>query len=233
MNIFWKDDRRKATLKKLRDMMEFGDVVRVTDDEDNPVTDVHYSERIYPPEIIDGKLTDSNWTLLAGYSGQMGTKRSDPGMHPSEYIGGRLAENILREPGLYVALAGDGEWYVATRDECWHVGNNTPGFTPTEPATCFDSWTDALRSFGDEMLDFADGDDEQYSGECCDAETDSRSTHALATATLLGSERTVFKPGIVEYSLPLNDGTLHVFFIHPTSGCDHEGCDHEESGERE
>lgn len=44
----------------------------------------------------------SGWELLTGYTGQYGY--NGPVMHASEYIGGRLAEDILTEPGIYAAV---------------------------------------------------------------------------------------------------------------------------------
>jgi hypothetical protein len=67
------------------------------------------------------------WTVMRGWScGYL--SGNSPLMHPSEYIGGRLAEHIRENPGLYVALSvsicpqhEDGEselagWAVAFRD---------------------------------------------------------------------------------------------------------------------
>jgi hypothetical protein len=92
------------------------------------------AEGMYGPEVIDsdGTLSLSSqragWTVLDGYSGQYGY--SGPVMHPSEYIGGSLARDIVNTPGFYVALIvlDDDEdehgehdiigWIVATiRDE--------------------------------------------------------------------------------------------------------------------
>jgi hypothetical protein len=49
----------------------------------------------------------SGWNLMYGYSGQQGGRDSAL-MHPSEFIGGRMADDILDNPGLYVALAVTG-----------------------------------------------------------------------------------------------------------------------------
>lgn len=56
---------------------------------------------------------DPRWKPMAGYSGQHGY--SGPVMHASEYIGGRMAEDILSTPGIYTTLVvgaydDDGEW---------------------------------------------------------------------------------------------------------------------------
>jgi hypothetical protein len=42
------------------------------------------------------------WELMRGYTGQYGY--NGPHMHQSEYIGGRMARDILETPGLYVSL---------------------------------------------------------------------------------------------------------------------------------
>jgi hypothetical protein len=61
---------------------------------------------VYAPELYgcsDGTVeTVDGWTLLSGYTGQYGY--SGPIMHNSEFIGGRLADDILSTPGTYVAL---------------------------------------------------------------------------------------------------------------------------------
>lgn len=112
----------------LNDVMEFDRVIRVH--EDGGVSD---EPGVYAPALdwhsdtwhLDGK----GWTLLDGYSGQYGY--SGPIMHPSEYIGGRMARDIVSTPGVYVALIcsdhGDDPdasedldpvgWAVARRDD--------------------------------------------------------------------------------------------------------------------
>ena len=46
------------------------------------------------------------WSFFsAGYTGQYGAKKSDPGMHPSEYVGGRLAEDMIEIGGTFVITA--------------------------------------------------------------------------------------------------------------------------------
>lgn len=97
--------------------MQFDHVIRV--DADGSVTE---PTGVYAPEIHvsaddDGQILDSDetemreyverqgWTLLTGYTGQHGYH--GPIMHPSEFIGGTLARDILAAPGLYVALVVD------------------------------------------------------------------------------------------------------------------------------
>lgn len=105
------------TGRPLNDRMEFDHVIQVH--EDGSITD---EPTVHAPELYDGELTASNWTLLRGYSGQ----ESHPGpiMHASEFIGGRMAEDIRVTPGYYVALVNgtlddseEGEgWAVAYRE---------------------------------------------------------------------------------------------------------------------
>ena len=108
----------------LNDIMEFDHVIRVY--EDGTVTE---PEGIYAPESVDVATVDEpdaveGWSLLPGFSMQY----SYPGalMHPSEYIGGGLADYILSHPGLYVAvIVNDYEpdsddvagWAIAYRED--------------------------------------------------------------------------------------------------------------------
>jgi hypothetical protein len=110
----------------LNTIMEFDHVIYV--DNDGTVSDG--LPELYAPELYvdeDGndifEAGDDGWTLMDGYSGQYGY--SGPVMHPSEFIGGRLAEDILERPGWYVAIVaetlGDDEtepagWAVARID---------------------------------------------------------------------------------------------------------------------
>jgi hypothetical protein len=97
-------------------IMNFDHVVRVHDD--GTVTDEPHA---YAPELCDGEIVGTGWTLLDGYSGQYGY--AGPIMHASEYIGGGMARDILATPGVYVALvdypSDDSEpdgWAVARLD---------------------------------------------------------------------------------------------------------------------
>jgi len=81
---------------------------------------------LHAPEVYDNTHTDGaedvrvsgdGWTLLRGWTGQYNYR--GPCMHPSEFIGGNLAQHILDNPGYYVAttIAGyDDEWVIAFRD---------------------------------------------------------------------------------------------------------------------
>lgn len=104
----------------LNKIMEIDRVIRV--DENGNVTD---AKGVHAPESIidatwdehgDCHITKENeaeyiryiesqgWTLLRGWSGAY-LAGATPIMHPSEYIGGGIAEHILENPGLYVALS--------------------------------------------------------------------------------------------------------------------------------
>jgi hypothetical protein len=117
----------------LNDMMEFDHVVMVR--ADGTVTGgppgVHAPESVIETDA-DGQVLASHeqewreslrrqeWEVFTdGYSGQYGY--AGPVMHSSEYIGGHLAEDIARAPGLYAAVlvdCADGEpagWAVVFR----------------------------------------------------------------------------------------------------------------------
>lgn len=92
----------------LSNLMEFDHVVRVHPD--GAVSDL-VDPPLTPTLEVDDHGTEhyqdagAGWTLLAGYTGQHGYR--GPVMHPSEFIGGRLAEDILARPGLYVAIVAE------------------------------------------------------------------------------------------------------------------------------
>ena len=104
------------TTRTLSDRMDFDHVVQVHDD--GTVTD---ADNVYAPDLYDEELQGTEWSLLDGYSGQYGY--SGPMMHPSEYIGGGLARDILAQPGYYVSLVAydeNGEdfgWAVAYKEK--------------------------------------------------------------------------------------------------------------------
>jgi hypothetical protein len=84
----------------LNDVMEFDHTVRVH--ADGTVTDAEPGAP-WAPEVYDAELpAGSPWRLMTGYTGQHGY--NGPSMHASEFIGGRMADDILANPGLYVAL---------------------------------------------------------------------------------------------------------------------------------
>jgi hypothetical protein len=88
-------------LRELNDIMEFDHVIRVLSD--GSVVDVPEE---CTPTLHEGELSDQRWYLYTrGYSGQY--DYSGPVMHDSEFIGGTLADDILSEPGVYVALQNE------------------------------------------------------------------------------------------------------------------------------
>lgn len=47
-------------------------------------------------------IWSDEWEAITGYSGQHGY--SGPCMHPSEFLGGRMAGDVLDTPGVYVLV---------------------------------------------------------------------------------------------------------------------------------
>ena len=114
----------------LGDIMDFDSVIEVDD-----AGRVQFRPEAYAPDVYE---TDSGiavdgapaWTLMDGYSRQ--DRYAGPVMHESEFIGGRIAEDILDTPGIYVAVVvydytedaldnndGNGPivgWAIATRE---------------------------------------------------------------------------------------------------------------------
>lgn len=97
----------------LNDVMEFDHVIEVRGDGTVIARPDVYAPNLYDDDFEPGT---TGWALLNGYSGQHGY--SGPMMHQSEFIGGRMARDILDTPGVYVALVNytleedaDGEWY--------------------------------------------------------------------------------------------------------------------------
>lgn len=93
----------------LSDLMEFDSPIQVH--ADGRVTDGPAG--IYAPSLYDDELDTSgpvgngwgSWELLDGYSGQQ--SYGGPVMHPSEFIGGGMARDILDQPGVYVAVVAN------------------------------------------------------------------------------------------------------------------------------
>lgn len=64
---------------------------------------------VYAPECYHDESTDitlcgaeNTWEALTGYTGQW--SYSGAVMHSSEYLGGRIAADILETPGVYVVV---------------------------------------------------------------------------------------------------------------------------------
>jgi hypothetical protein len=102
----------KVTADNLNNVMEFYHVIRVNADgtvtdrlEGTPYFDEAARSVLVDPEAWqweDEINLPDGWSLMNGYSGQHGY--SGPVMHVSEFIGGRMARDILETPGDYVAL---------------------------------------------------------------------------------------------------------------------------------
>lgn len=92
----------------LQAAMEFDHVIRVTDSgtiEDAPD---YYAPTLYVLEDGTEEFdSGGRWELMSGYTGQYSYR--GPVMHPSEYLGGQLAADILSEPGVYVAIVAETE----------------------------------------------------------------------------------------------------------------------------
>lgn len=87
--------------QELGDLMDFETVIQVDE-----TGRVKFRPDLYAPDVYetdDGTAVDgAGWDLLDGYS--MQHLYSGPVMHASEYIGGRLAQDILDAPGIYAAV---------------------------------------------------------------------------------------------------------------------------------
>lgn len=108
----------------LNAIMEFDHVIQIIEDEGLMEIDGVWAPDVHSYEDDNGQrrvTVDSGWTLMTGYSGQYGY--SGPVMHPSEFIGGAMARDILAEPGIYVAVVvsdlddeeNDDGWAVARK----------------------------------------------------------------------------------------------------------------------
>lgn len=94
--------------RDLSNLMEFDHVIRVQDgiaiDRESNGDRI----KLYAPECYWQGFSNEHiepgqaWELLNGYSGQH--RYSGPIMHASEYIGGRMADDILATDGYYVTV---------------------------------------------------------------------------------------------------------------------------------
>lgn len=66
----------------------------------------HTPSDVYAPEVFHSETDDvevgAGWEPLIGYTGQYGYNGAV--MHSSEYLGGRLADDILSTPGVYALV---------------------------------------------------------------------------------------------------------------------------------
>lgn len=105
----------KATVENLNDIMEFdfpievhenGSVTRASDDVWAPELYLDVDEDgqvdMDADEDLKRQAKNAGWELLTGYSGQH--RYTGPVFHSSEYIGGRMASDILEIPGVFVAV---------------------------------------------------------------------------------------------------------------------------------
>lgn len=142
----------------LQDAMEFDHPVRV--DPDGTLHD--RLDGVYAPELImgtdgDGQILAEHeadykaeaarqgWELLEGFTGQHAYR--GPVMHPSEYIGGRLADHIRETPGTYAVIAVETDddddeaagWAIAFRPPA------EPSYGPNEDGSPYASNTPEHR----------------------------------------------------------------------------------------
>jgi len=172
---------RRVRPDELNAVMAFDHVIRVHPGGDATgalVSDPPNDRAYWAPEVMDTEIVsggvdadrpeDPGWTLLTGYTGQ--DRYTGPGMHDSEYIGGRLAADILSTPGLYVAIADtfsdDGEpegWIVAhkplpedpaprTTGTCQWCGHPISGIPGDGPWRATDG-SETCRAGGVHILD--------------------------------------------------------------------------------
>lgn len=123
-----------VTRDNLNALMEFDHVIEVH--ADGTVTE---PTAIWAPEVSMVRSDPRNpqissrqgWELLNGYSGQF--TYSGPIMHDSEYIGGKMADDILAEPGVYVAVvvSDDDAEDEEDRDAGWAVARLVKRTTTT------------------------------------------------------------------------------------------------------
>lgn len=122
--------RRLPDGRTLSDVMDFDHPIRVMPD--GTVTDAirEHAPNVhaYPSKTAGGPdeilVIPDNWRLMDGYSGQQGYR--GPIMHPSEFIGGRMADDILSEPAVYVAVAVYGIDANCDSEECDRKGEGSP-----------------------------------------------------------------------------------------------------------
>jgi len=126
---------------ELNDYMEFDHVIRVLghgyaiDANLNPLAYVGTdSQPVHAPEVTvecaeddAGSITaeaeaamiahveSQGWELMTGYTSQYSYR--GPIMHVSEFVGGRLADDILERPGLYVVVEVTGVYATEEQEE--------------------------------------------------------------------------------------------------------------------
>ena len=133
---------QKVTTENLNSVMEFDHCIEVK--ADGTVADRNdiYSEMFEVTSVLkdaDAFLWETEvslpegWRLMNGYSGQ--DRYSGPEMHVSEFIGGRMARDILETPGTYIALE--------VRPDC---GGTQEGCSVEDGCYCQpDGWVVAMK----------------------------------------------------------------------------------------
>lgn len=92
---------------ELNSIAEFGCPFKVTATGE-VITGVDLGHTDYFPESVMHEDNDdysaelAPWEPVRGYTGQYGY--NGPVMHPSEYLGGNMARDVLATPGLYVCI---------------------------------------------------------------------------------------------------------------------------------
>jgi hypothetical protein len=89
-------------MRELNEIMEFDHVIEVQADGTIVDRPDLYAPEAYADGGTDPDMTGTDWALLRGYTGQY--SYTGPVMHPSEYIGGRMEDDIRSTPGVYVAV---------------------------------------------------------------------------------------------------------------------------------
>jgi hypothetical protein len=112
----------------LNDDMDFDHVIEVH--ADGSVTD---ARGVYAPELYDDELMGDGWELMDGYSGQ--DRYSGPIMHNSEFIGGQMEQDILANPGYYVALVNNSS--EDEEGEGWAVAYKPTSTTASKTASAY------------------------------------------------------------------------------------------------
>lgn len=90
------------------DYFEFDSVFRVWTNGDITLVPGTYAPDVHHDDtydiLIDGIPVDDSetWEALSGYTGQYGY--TGPVMHASEQFGGKLREDVLSHPGIYVLV---------------------------------------------------------------------------------------------------------------------------------
>ena len=103
--LVWSD--MTVTPDNLNDLAEFDRVFMVHND-----GTVSFPDGIYAPGVVHedternrADIGDKDFQAVTGWSDQY--TYSGPVMHPSEFLGGRMAEWVLETPGIYAVVVVD------------------------------------------------------------------------------------------------------------------------------